>query len=199
MAESKSNGVVVLKGVRLAFPKIWKAEKATADSQPKFSATALIDPTTESGKANIKAIEAEIKRIKVETWAEKAEKIYGNIDGKRKCYGDGDDATNEEGDVYGGFEGMKFLKAANKRRPQIRDRDKSALTEEDNRIYGGCYVDMVVSLYAITDKDKGGNGVFATLEIIRFRKDGEAFGAAPLDADDLLDDLDDDADGDDLI
>lgn len=195
MAEAKKrDDVVVLKLVRLAFPKVWKAEKATDTSEPKFSATALIDPDTAQGKENIKAIEAAIARVKKKTWQEKADKIYQNIDSKRKCYGDGDDATNDEGDVYGGFEGMKFLKAANKRRPQILNRDKSALSEEDNVIYGGCYVDMVVSVYAITDKDKGGNGVFATLELIRFRKDGEAFGAAPIDADDYLDDLEEEED-----
>jgi hypothetical protein len=197
MAEARPD-VVVLQAVRLSFPKLWKAEASTPDSAPKFSASFLIDPTTDTGKANIKKIEAAIKHIKTKTWQEKAEKIYNNIEDKRKAYRDGDSATNAEGDVYSGYEEMMYVSASNRKRPQILNRDKTPLTEEDGVIYGGCYVDAVVSLYAVTKKEQGGNGLFATIEVVRFRKDGEAFGAGAVDANDYLDDLDDD-DDDDMI
>ena len=53
--------VVVLEMVRLSFPKIWKMEKSTPDSPPKFSANFLIDPDTAHGKKNIAKIEAALK------------------------------------------------------------------------------------------------------------------------------------------
>ena len=43
--------VVVLKGVRLGFPKLWHAERATESSAPKYSAHGIIDPSTATGKA----------------------------------------------------------------------------------------------------------------------------------------------------
>lgn len=193
MAEARPD-VVVLNMVRLSFPKLWKPEASTPDSPLKFSASLLIDPDTDTGKANIKKIEAAIKHVKVKNWQEKADKIYNNIEAKRRAYRDGDDATNAEGDQYAGYEGMMYVSASNRKRPQILNRDKTPLVEEDGVVYGGCYVDAVVSFYATTKKEQGGNGLFATLELVRFRKDGEPFGSAPIDADDYLDDLDDDED-----
>lgn len=188
--------IAVLKNVRLSFPKLFKAEKSTDTSSPKFSAAFLIDPNTAEGKANIKAINAAIEHAKTKAWADKAEKIYANIDWDRKPLRDGNKATNAEGDIYAGYEDMMFVQAssAEKRRPQTLKRDKSPATEEDNVFYGGCYVDAVVSVYPVTEKDKGGNGVFASIEVVRFRRDGEPFGSGAVDADDYLDDLDDDDD-----
>lgn len=188
--------IAVLKNVRLSFPKLFKAEKSTDTSAPKFSAAFLIDPETAEGKANIKAINAAIEHVKAKTWADKAEKIFNNIEWDRKPLRDGNKATNAEGDVYAGYEDMMYVQASSpeKRRPQVLKRDKSPTVEEDGIIYGGCYVDAVVSVYSVTDKDKGGNGVFASIELVRFRRDGEPFGAGPIDADDFLDDLDDEDD-----
>lgn len=196
MANAARPDIAVLKNVRLSFPKLFKAEKSTDTSAPKYSAAFLIDPETKEGKANIAAIEAAIDHVKKKTWSDKADKIFANIEWDRKPLRDGNKATNSEGDIYAGYEDMMFVQASSpeKRRPQVLNRDKSALAEEDGVIYGGCYVDAVVSVYAVTDKDKGGNGVFASIELVRFRKDGEPFGAGPVDADDYLEDLDDEDD-----
>ena len=193
MAQARE-GVVVLQSVRLSFPKLFKPEASIEGGTPKFGAAFLMDPETETGKANIKALKAAIGAAAKKTWAEKAEKVMKALDSDRSGLRDGDTATNGEGDVYSGYENMMFVSASNRKRPQVLNRDKTPITEEDNVIYGGCYVDAVVSVWATADKKLGGNGVFCTLEVVRFRKDGEAFGAAPVDADDYLDDLDDDDD-----
>lgn len=190
MAEARQD-IVVLQNVRLSFPKLWKAEAAVPGSPQKYSASFLIDPDTPEGKANIKKVEAALKYVGQKTWADKAERVMKALESGRKCFLDGESATDAEGDVYSGYEGMMYVKAGNKKRPQVLNRDKTPLSEEDGVIYGGCYVDAVVSFYATTKKEQGGNGMFATLEVVRFRKDGEAFGAAPIDADDYLDDIDD--------
>jgi len=192
--------VVVLEMVRLSFPKLWKPEASIEGSVPKYGAAFLMDPSSETGKRNIKKIEAAVKRAADKTWAEKADKVRKTLDSDRSGLRDGDTATNSDGDVYGGYEDMVFISASNRRRPQVLNRDKSPLVEEDGVLYGGCYVDAVVSVWATSDKKLGGNGIFCTLELVRFRKDGEPFGAGPIDADDYLDDLDDDdLDDDDLV
>lgn len=193
MAQARE-GVVVLNMVRLSFPKLWKPEASIEGGTPKFGASFLMDPDSDTGKANIKKLEAAIKAAATKTWAEKADKVRKALDSDRSGLRDGDSATNGEGDVYSGYENMQFISASNRKRPQVLNRDKTPLTEEDGVIYGGCYVDAVVSVWATSDKKLGGNGIFCTLELVRFRKDGEPFGAAPIDADDYLDDLDDDED-----
>ena len=197
MAERQD--VVVLKNVRLGFPKLWKAEASVDGAKPKFGATLIIEADSPEYKANVKACEAAVAFVSKKRWAEKWEKISENIERKRKAFRDGDGETNEEGDTYNGFAGNMTVVAKNSKRPQILNRDKSPLAEEDGVVYAGCYVDAVVSFYTTAEKKQGGNGIFASLEIVRFRSDGEPFGAGKLNADDFLDDLDDDLDDEDVF
>lgn len=183
--------VAVLKMVRLSFPHLWTPTAATEDGKKKFRSSFLMDPESAQGKANIAAAKKAMNHVAKEKWKDKAERIVKGLEKNRKCLRNGDDMTNDEGEVYDGYEGQMVLVAANDRRPQVLDRNKTPLTEEDDVMYAGCYVDAVVSFYTVEGKDRGGNGIFASLEIVRFRKDGEAFGAAPLDADEYLDDMDD--------
>lgn len=198
MAEPRSD-IVVLENVRLSFPKLFKPEASIEGGVPKFGAGFLMDPATTSGAANIKKMTAAINAASKKTWAEKADKVRKALDSDRSGLRDGDTATNGEGDVYAGYEDQMFVSASNRKRPQVLNRDKSPLVEEDGVMYGGCYVDAVVSVWATADKKLGGNGIFATLEVVRFRKDGEPFGAAPVDADDYLAELPDDDEDDDLV
>jgi hypothetical protein len=202
MAEQRA-GTFALTNIRLSFPKIWKKEKSAEDGKPKYSLNLLMDPETESGKANIALIEKEMKALAKRTWNDKGEKVLKALDKKRKPLLDGDDCTNQEGDVYQGYEGMMAFKAANPKEFKRLDRDKSIVTEEEadakNILFGGCYVDAVVNIYSITDQKKGGNGIFASIEVLRHRRYGEPFGAAPVDEDDYLDDLPDDEDEDNLV
>lgn len=186
--------IVTLKNVRCSFPQYFKPKASVPGGREKYSGSFLIDPETPHGKANIAAMEAAIEHAARRAWPDKWEKILKVIERGRMCLRDGDSETNADGDTYGGYEGMMVVSAGNTRRPQIVDRDKTPLTEEDGVIYGGCYVDAVVSVYPTSKKEQGGNGIFATLEVVRFRKDGEPFGAAPVDIDDYLSDLDDDED-----
>ena len=197
----KRDDVVVLKMVRLGFPSLFTPKSATEDGVPKFSVQAIMDPATAQGKANIAALEKAFKVAAKKQWAEKADKVVKGLDAKRQGVKDGDTNTNSEGDTWAGFADMMYVTASNRKRPQVLNRDKTPITETDNVVYGGCWADVVVSIWATADKKLGGNGLFATLELVRFRKDGEPFGAASLDADDYLDDLDEDEldDDDDAI
>lgn len=195
--KKKRVGTIALKLVRLSFPKLFTPESSTEDGPKKYSAAFLIDPTTPEGKANIKLLEAERNRIATELWGDKADKILSKLDKDRSLLRDGDDATNGEGDIYDGYEDMMYITASNKKRPQALDRDKTPVDDEDDILFGGCFVDAVVSVWGTTKKELGGNGIFATLELVRKRRDGDRFGSAPVDVDDYLDDLGDDDDDDD--
>lgn len=195
-------GIVTLKDVRLSFPHLFKPSASVEGGPEKFRAAFLIDPTTESGKDNLKRLEAAIDKAAIGVWKDKAkaDKIRARLASDRSGLRDGDDATNKDGDVYTGYEGMKFISASNGRKPKVLRRNKSVIdSSEAAEIYGGCYVNAVISIWATNQDKHGGNGIFATLEIVQYFRKGEPFGAAELDEDDYLDDMGDEEEGDDNL
>jgi len=186
--------IVVLKNVRLSFAQLFKPTASMEGGPLKYRANFIIDPTTAEGKVALKEVQAAINHAAKEKFGEKWEKILANISADRVCMRDGDKNVNKEGETYQGYEGMQYVAATNSKRPQTLDRDKSPVTEDDDVLYSGAYVDGVVSIYATNEKKFGGNGIFATLQIVRKRKDGDSFGSGSVNADDVLDDLEDDDD-----
>lgn len=185
-------GVVTLKKVRLSFPHLFEPTASIENGPKKYRAAFLIDPSTEEGKANLKVLNAAIDKAAVGVWKtkEKADKIRAKLDSDRSGLRDGEDATNKEGDVYAGYEDMKFITASNGKKPKVLRRDKSVIdSSEAAEIYGGCYVNAVVSVWATNQEKHGGNGIFFTLEIVQYHSKGEPFGAAELDEDDYLEDM----------
>ena len=190
--------VVILKNVRLGYADLWEAKASVKGSDPKVGAHFLLDPKTKDGKANIKAMEAAIAYVTEETWKGKQPRIKDD----RLCLVEGDNCVSQtSGEVYNGYAGMMVVKSSSKanKRIDIRDRKKNPVTEADNVVYPGCYVDGVVRVYTITDQDKGGNGIFASVGLIRFRADGDPIGGAGIDTDAALAELDDFDDEDDDV
>lgn len=199
--KAKREGVVTLKKVRLSFPHLFEPTASVENGPKKYRAAFLMDPETPEGKANLKVLGAAFDKAALGVWKtkEKSDKIRAKLDSDRSGVRDGEDATNKEGDVYAGYEGMKFITASNGKNPKVLRRDKSVIdSTKAAEIYGGCYVNAVVSVWATNQEKHGGNGMFATLEIVQYHSKGEPFGAAQLDEDDYLDDMgdEDDEDGD---
>lgn len=183
MSEDPKKYQLTLTNVRLSYPQVFKP-KAMTDKQgrpmgePKFSASFLMD------KKEHKKLIAEIKTKIEQLKAEKNLKVAPD----KVCLHDGVEKDGTDG--YG--EDVMYLNASNTRRPQVVDRKKGAVTEEDNVIYGGCYVNAVVRLWP--QNNEYGKRINASLEAVQFVRDGEAFGAPPVDLDDALPDLDKDED-----
>lgn len=171
MATNTIEGQITLTNVRLTFADIFKA-KAVNDGEPRFSANFLLDKKKDT--AQIKKIGDEVRRLEASTF--KGKKLPAD----KVCLRDGDEKE------YDGYAGMLFLSAANKRRPTVVDRDKSPLSAEDGKPYSGCYVNAVVRLWA--QDNQFGKRINASLEVVQFLKDGEPFGAAPVDLDTALPD-----------
>lgn len=181
-SKDKSNdNKLMLRGVRLAFPSLWK--KATFEGdETKFEATFLVPKKDKkTKKALMKLIEDCKEQNKIKT-----NKVFVR---------DGDDPEFED---YDGYAGHWCVKAANTVRPKVLDRDKSHLTEEDGVIYSGCYVNAQISPWA--QNNKWGRRINANLLGVQFVKDGEPFsGGGKTADDDDFDDLSDDYDDDDSI
>lgn len=167
-----------LKNVRLSFPNLFQKAKFEG-AETKYEATFLLNK--EQHATVIAAIEKDMtSRIKIELKGAK-------LPGDRKCLKDGDESN------YDGYEGCMSFKAGNTKRPLVIDRDKSPITESDEKVYAGCYVNAVVELWV--QNNGYGKRINANLLGVQFAKDGEAFGGKGESADESdFDDLGDDDD-----
>lgn len=176
---------VVLEDVRLAFPTIWTPKPFEAGGEPRFSAAGLFP---KDHPAFNKVMEA-IKQVAKEGFKEQADTMLESFKGNsnKMCFINGDLKAKNDG-----YAGNFVLSAVNKARPTIKDRDgKTPLIEADGRPYGGCYVNLIVDIWAQTKKYPG---IRATLLGVQFVRDGDAFSGGGIASDDDFVDLSDGAD-----
>lgn len=174
--EAKDPNIIVLQNVRLSFPHLFKpqASQDNPQAEPKYGATLLLDDVKNA--AEIKKVQARIEALVKEKFKGNAKLLKG------VCLRDG-----AEKDLPGYGEGTHFVSASSTRRPQVIDMKKQPLTAEDNKPYAGCYVHASIRLWP--QDNNYGKRINAELRAIVFVKDGEAFGAAPVDVDEDFGDL----------
>lgn len=166
-----------LQNVRLSFPSLFK--KAVFNgNETKFEATFLI----EKGSANEKMVEKALAAFIQEKFQGKPPKGL-----KTTCWADGDEKDSA------GYENMMALKAGSNKRVPVIHRDRSPISEEDNVIYAGCYVNAIVSFW-FSDHPLGGKQILGNLLGVQFFKDGQPFSDAAMASVDDFDAFDDDED-----
>lgn len=165
--------MIKLKNVRLSFPSLFRHEEFGGEDTGKFAATFILDP--DKHKAEIKELRDEINRLM-------KEELKAKLPADKIALKDGDELGRPE------FEGKMTIKASTKRRPLVIDRDKTPLSEEDDKPYAGCYVNAIVSLWA--QNNQYGKRVNASLEGVQFSEHGEPFVTGGVDVDEF-DDFDD--------
>ena len=182
---------IVLNNVRLAFPVLFKAEQFNGTGEAAYSASLLLPP----GHPGIKAIEEGIEKVGQEKWGKGWPAVKKTAEKKDlNCLHDGDTKAK-----YAGFEGNMYVstRATEDKRPTVVDRNRTPLTAADGKIYGGCYVNAIVVLWA--QDNQFGQRVNAQLTGVQFFKDGDSFGGGAMAADaDEFADIAEGADADDL-
>ncbi len=158
--------IVKLENVRLSFPHLFQPHAMEADQEKKYMATFILD-NDKHGKL-LDQIEALIERLALDHFKKKVH--------FKGCLRDGNEKPGMDG--YG--DGVMFISASRKTRPAVVDRQVNPLTEEDGIIYAGCYVNATIRFWV--QDNKFGKRVNAELRAVQFVKDGESFGAGPVDA-----------------
>lgn len=160
---------ITLPNVRLSYPNLFRAKAFSAPRpgeqppKPKFSAAALIDKKTQASL--IKLIQDGQKSVAEEKWG------VGKVPKAVKyCLRDG----SEKDDIDGYGAGIMFLNASSDKPVPVVNRDLSALSEASGKPYAGCYVVMLIRLWA--QDNQSGKRVNAALRVVQFAKDGEPFG-----------------------
>lgn len=173
---------------RASFPNLFVPKAMQEGQTPKYSVSAVFDPSTFSvkDKERWEAIKALIDTATLEKFKKKASALPGNY---KQAIRDGAEKADLEG--YG--EGKVFANLSSKMKPGVVDKDGNDMSPDD--IYPGCYMRATVSAYAYDMN--GGRGVALGLQNVRFVKDGERLDSrtdAGEDFKDIEDDRDEDGD-----
>ncbi len=170
-----TNVRVKLTDVRLSYPSLFQKGEYEG-SETKYGATFLIEPGAQVSL--IKEIQEAMVTAGESLWGE------GKIPKKVTiCLHDGDDKVDPEtGEIKDGYEGMQYLSARTDVRPQVVDRSRNPVTEEDGVFYAGCHVIAYIDIWA--QKEYGGK-INASLRGVQFYRDDAPFGAAPMSVDDF--------------
>lgn len=145
---------------RLSFPHLFEAHSGFENQDPKYSATILFDKKTDlTTLKKIVHVAAVEKFGPKEKWPKTMRLPFRNGD--------------EKSDLQG-YAGCIYINATSKMRPQVVDKDLSAIAPDDQPgIYAGCYVRAEIMAFAY---DKMGNkGVSFGLQNVQKLGEGEAF------------------------
>lgn len=168
MAEQKPESKDVkikLLGVRIAFTDaLFEAKAYKAGDKKRFS-TKFLFPKDGPMAALVKGAIKQAATIEFKDEADKTLKVL--VAENKICLTDGDIKD------YDGYEGNYVLSASNKTRPLILGPNKEPLAEKDGKIYSGCYVNAIVSIWP--QNNDWGKRINCNLQGVQFVADGEAF------------------------
>lgn len=201
---------VRLNNVRLAFAQQLFVPSAVEEGKdPKYGCDSLLvagstvvklvpDGTTPEGGIKYKVVPTTMEAVLLEVATEqlkdaaKAKVWLTGLENSKKCHRNGDLRVTKGGDPYEGYEGIWYVAAKSKARPTLIDGQKRALTVADGKPYSGCYANVSIDVYGITDPKR--KGVHAAMKAVQFVRDGDAFGGGSPGSPDDFESIEDGAD-----
>jgi len=206
-----TNIEIKLKDVRLSFdnlfePQVQEGDKVDPNTGQKvkdisYNCVLLLDKVTHADQ--IKAVTEAMVAAREAKWPGQNKKIPA----ERRCMRDGEpeiDGTREP--LYDGYKGQMYISAKKKvksldapnplqligPRKEVDQRTGEKkfrqLTPADALLYGGCYVNAIIRIYAYDgSKDKNPDRINASLEVVQHKRHGEPFGAKRVDANSAMD------------
>lgn len=157
---------------RVSFPHVFKPHSGFDGQAAKYSLVMLFDKKT----ADIKDLKKAALAAATEKWGPK-EKWPKNL---RFPFRDGDEKSDMQG-----YAGTIFVNASSKQKPQVINKNRELLTEEDGAFYAGCFAKATLLAYAY---DTAGNkGVSFALQNVLKIGDGESFSGRKAAEDDFSD------------
>lgn len=175
-----------LDNVRVDWPELFKGKQFNGEGKFRCGATLILGPDHPQFKQVQTAID-EAAKVK---WKDKAPAMLKAARAKDNvAFRDGDLKTKAADGYAGNWYVSANCKGGDSEpecdKPTVYDAQRNRVTDpSQNPIYRGCYANALVEFYA---DDRYGQGVFAKLVGIQFRRDGDAFGSAPARADDFED------------
>lgn len=183
MSTQLPEGQVLIRNARLGYPKLWepKAVKNDDKARPRFGCQIYIPKSDENTKAVLDREIARLVKTHMKGIKPKSKDLFLKD-------GDGEDNRDEHAK---GHWIVSANRAESQGRPQIIDRKRVAIDSKDAaEMYAGCYCNFLISVFI--PKRGNTNQISACLEVVQKVKDGEPFGAAPVDVESVMPELEDD-------
>ena len=175
-ALQKSNRLTI-KDVRIAYAQgIFTAKAAKPGDKERYGAAFIFSASHPA----VKEIAAAVVRAAKARWGDKSDEMLKQLKaGDRLPVHNGDAKASSAG-----YAGNLYLNAGNVIRPLVLDANKSPLTAGDGRPYSGCFVNLMVEVWA--QDNQHGKRINASLLGVQFVRDGERLaGGSTATADDF--------------
>ena len=151
-----------LNNARLSFPSLFHPE-LFAGENPRYQAVFVFEPNS----PEIERLQAEINRVAIEKWPN------GAPQGLETFL-----HPNANKAATAGFdEGGWYFNGRSKTALMLVDQNAQTLTERDGKFYPGCYVNVMIDIYAFVKKGFKSR-ICCTLRGVQFAMDGDPFGAS---------------------
>jgi hypothetical protein len=175
----RDDGCILAKNVRLSYPHLFTKWGMNEGDKKKFSAKFHFDKKTHA--ADIRALGQHLAAMMTEAFK-------GRIPNDKLFFRDGAESGKED------TKDQWVLAASEDKAPDVINRDKSRINEDDDIVYAGCYVNVLFRPWV--QKNQFGKRINANLHAVQFVRDGERFsGIERPDVDDAFDAIDGDFDG----
>lgn len=183
-ADDMNNIVFKIPAGRLSYfhgfePTAFEDGDGEGGGAKKFKTSVIMDK--EDHADTIRELKSIMRKMAIAKWG----KVPANC---KMCLRDGEEKEDKDG--YG--EDVMFLSCSDKKRPVLLDRDGSAVTEEDDILYSGCYAHVSIRLWV--QDNKYGKRINAAWRAAKFVRDGEPFSGDQVDADEEFADMEEDED-----
>lgn len=170
----REDGCILIKNVRLSYPHLFKKWGMNEGDEKKFSAKFLLDKTAH--KAEIFALGQHLVKMQTEAFK-------GRIANDKLFLRDGNDSGKDDMKPY------FVIAASESKAPDVINRDKSRINEDDDIVYAGCFVNLLFRPWV--QNNKFGKRINANLLAVQFVKDGEPFSnVSRPDTDEAFDEVD---------
>lgn len=169
----RDDGCIRIQEVRLSYPHLFKPwAKNPEKEKAKYSAKFLLDKKTHASE--IRTLGALVGKMMQEAFK-------GRIPNDKLFFRDGaGSAKPEQEDCW-------IISASEDQRPHVMNRDKSRVNEEDDIVYAGCYVSVLIRPWI--QANSWGKRINANLLAVQFFRDGDRFGPERPDINDAFDDV----------
>jgi hypothetical protein len=173
--EEKANYDVIFGSARISFPNLFQTAVFGGEDTEKFDCTFILDKVDHADV--IKVVQGKIAGLTKDRFKGKA------LPADRVCFKDGDESDRPE------YQGKYTIKASTKTKPKVFDANgKQAdellgLQKAEDLFHAGSYAHGKISLWC--QDNQFGKRINANLSGVKYAKDGEYFGAPPVDADEF--------------
>lgn len=183
-AKLYSDGTIFLEGVRCSYPHVLTKYKGEDDDGKGKHSIVLLLPKKKAYRPARELISERIDELMKENRVK-------NLKADNKFLRDGDLSAKEENEGHwtvNASESKKVVARDNKRDPKTGKPRVLKPGEDDDRIYGGCYVNCLIRPWFMNNKY--GKKVNAGLVAVQFAKDGEPFGQGRISEDEIDEEMD---------